>query len=165
MLTAISPIDGRYSEKLRNLSDYFSEYALIKKRVYVEIKYLKELGKGDFLKIYDNFDIKEAKKVKKIEEKTNHDVKAVEYYIKEKVPENIREFVHYGLTSEDINNLAYGLLIKEFFVKEYANKIESILKKLKELSVENKSVAMLARTHGQPASPTTLGKEFFVFHE
>ena len=99
MLTAISPIDGRYSEKLRNLSDYFSEYALIKKRVYVEIKYLKELGKGDFLKIYDNFDIKEAKKVKKIEEKTNHDVKAVEYYIKEKVPENIREFVHYGLTS------------------------------------------------------------------
>ncbi len=162
-LTSISPIDGRYSNKTKKLNKYFSEYALIKKRLFVELEYLKELGKGDYLDLHDNFDLEEAKKVKEIEKKTNHDVKAVEYYIKKKVPDTVKEFVHYGLTSADVNNLAYSLIVKEFVEDFFNKKIESIINKLKELSNENKSVPMLARTHGQPASPTTLGKEFFVF--
>ncbi|AJF60867.1 Adenylosuccinate lyase [archaeon GW2011_AR15] len=163
-LTAISPVDGRYQKKLKELSEYFSEYALIKKRVFVELKYLRELGKGDYLDIHKKFSLNEAQKVKEIEKKTNHDIKAVEYYIKERVPEKVREFVHYGLASEDVNNLAYSLLVKEFLEKEYYGKAESLLKKLKELSMKSRDVAMLGRTHGQPASPTTLGKEFFVFY-
>ncbi len=162
-LTAISPIDGRYHNRVKELSKYFSEYALIKKRIFVELEYLKELGKGDFLDIHEKFDLKEAQKVKDIEKITNHDVKSVEYYIKEKVPEDVKEYVHFGLTSEDINNLSYSLLINDFINSIYCNKIEQILIKLKVLSVENMSLSMLARTHGQPASPTTLGKELFVF--
>ena len=162
-LTSISPIDGRYSHKLKELVEYFSEFALIKKRVFVELEYLKELGKGNFTKIHDTFDLKEAEKIKNIEKKTNHDVKAVEYYLKEKVPHDVREFVHYGLTSEDVNNLAYSLLIKEFLENIYYGKISELLKKLEFLSRKNKDIVVLARTHGQPASPTTLGKEFLVF--
>src|SRR3989338_2668289 len=148
-LTAISPVDGRYQKKLKELSEYFSEYALIKKRVFVELKYLRELGKGDYLDIHKKFSLNEAQKVKEIEKKTNHDIKAVEYYIKERVPEKVREFVHYGLASEDVNNLAYSLLVKEFLEKEYYGKAESLLKKLKELSMKSRDVAMLGRTHGQ----------------
>ena len=162
-LTSISPIDGRYSHRLKELAEYFSEFALIKKRVFIELEYLKELGKGDFTKIHDDFNIDEAKKVKEIEKKTNHDVKAVEYYLKEKVPLDVKEFVHYGLTSEDVNNLAYSLLIKEFLENIFYGKICELLKKLEVLSNQNKDIVILARTHGQPASPTTLGKEFFVF--
>jgi adenylosuccinate lyase len=163
-LTAISPLDGRYYGKLKELSEYFSEYALIKKRLFVEILYLKELGKGDFSKVFDDFDTSEAQKVKDIEKTTNHDVKAVEYYLKENVPENIKEYVHYGLTSEDINNLAYSLLIKEFIEEIYNVKIGELLKSLEFFSQKYKELPMLARTHGQPASPTTIGKEFFVFY-
>jgi adenylosuccinate lyase len=165
-LSSISPLDGRYYAKLQDLSGYFSEFALIKKRVYVELKYLIELGKAkeNIMQIHEKFDLVEAKKVKEIEKTTNHDVKAVEYYIKEKVSKEIKEFIHYGLTSEDINNLAYSLLFKEFIEKEYTEKVKLLLDKLKKLSHENRSVAMLARTHGQVASPTILGKEFFVFY-
>jgi adenylosuccinate lyase len=163
-LYAISPLDGRYYEKLKELSNYFSEFALIKKRVFVELVYLKELGKGDFLKILEKFDLKEAEKIKEIEKTTNHDVKAVEYYLKEKVPKNVKEFVHYGLTSEDVNNIAYSLLVKEFTENVFYEKLSGLLKQLEILSLENKSLPMLARTHGQVASPTTLGKEFFVFY-
>ena len=163
-LNAISPIDGRYYDKLKGLSRYFSEFALIKKRVFVELEYLKELGKGDFLQIHDEFDLKEAEKIKVIEKKTNHDVKASEYYIKEKIPPDIKEFCHYGLTSEDVNNIAYSLLTKEFLENEYHKKINEILNLLHRFSIDNKSVAMLARTHGQAASPTTLGKEIFVYY-
>ncbi len=162
MLNNISPIDGRYRKKLEILSDYFSEFALIKKRLFVQLMYLKELGKGDFLDIHKKFDVEEGEKVKEIEDETNHDVKAVEYYLKEKLPKNVKEYVHYGLTSEDINNLAYNLLIKDF-LQIYYKKIEDLLDKLHKLSQEYKERAMLGRTHGQPASPTTLGKEFFVF--
>ena len=163
-LKAISPIDGRYYDKLKELSDYFSEFALIKKRIFVELKYLKKLGKGDYLELHEKFDLKEAQEVKEIEKTCNHDVKAVEYYLKEKVPKDVKEYVHFGLTSEDINNIAYSLLIKEFLENVYFKKISEILKKLEILATENKSVAMVARTHGQPASPTTLGKEFMVFY-
>jgi adenylosuccinate lyase len=163
-LNAISPLDGRYYPKLKEVSDYFSEYALIKKRVFVELKYIKELGKGNFLDIYNKFTLKEAEKIKEIEKTTNHDVKAVEYYIKEKVPKEIKEFVHFGLTSEDINNIAYSLLIKEFLDNLFYKKLSDLLKQLEIISIETKAISMLARTHGQPASPTTLGKEFFVFY-
>ncbi|MFH2021186.1 MAG: adenylosuccinate lyase [archaeon] len=162
-LMSISPIDGRYRMKLGNLSEYFSEYALIKKRVYVELMYLKQLGKGDYLFVYEKFDEKEAQKIKEIEEKTCHDLKAVEYYIKNKVPDNVKEFVHYGLTSEDINNLSYGLLIQEFLKEILHKKLASLLDTLRSKSVEHKNIPMLAKTHGQPASPTTVGKEFLVF--
>ncbi len=163
-LNSISPLDGRYYNQLKELSDYFSEFALFKKRIFVELMYLKELGKGDFLEIYHKFTLKEAEKIKEIEKTTNHDIKAVEYYIKEKVPKEVKEFVHYGLTSEDVNNIAYSLLIKEFIENSYYSRLSEILKLLEHLSLENKSIAILARTHGQPASPTTLGKEFFVFY-
>lgn len=165
-LSAISPLDGRYFEKIKDLSLYFSEYALIKKRVFVELKYLVELGraKEEIMQIHDKFDIKEAEKIKKIEETTNHDVKAVEYYIKEKVPKEIKEFVHYGLTSEDINNLSYSLLLKGFLDLSYIKKMESLTDKIRSLSNENRDVVMIARTHGQPASPTSLGKELYVFY-
>ena len=163
-LTSISPIDGRYHNKTKELSNYFSEYALIKKRLFVELEFLKELGKGDYLEIHDMFNEEEAKKIKDIEKTTNHDVKSVEYYIKEKVPDDVKEFVHYGLTSADINNLAYSLCVKEFLDNNYYYKISSLLEKLNALCQENKSIPMLARTHGQPASPTTLGKEIFNFY-
>lgn len=163
-LLAISPLDGRYYEKTKVLANYFSEFSLIKKRIFVELLYLKELKKVDFFKIYETFDLNEAKKVKEIEKITKHDLKAVEYYIKERIPKEIKEYVHYGLTSEDINNISYRLLIKEFLEDVFFEKISSLLKELKLLCIENKSLSMLARTHGQPASPTTLGKEFFVFY-
>ncbi|MFH0875303.1 MAG: adenylosuccinate lyase [archaeon] len=163
-LYAISPIDGRYYGKLQQLSQYFSEFALIKKRLYVELLYLRELGKGDFIEVYDKFSLDDAQKIKEIEKTTNHDVKAVEYYIKEKVPKDIKEFVHYGLTSEDINNLSYSLLVKEFIETTYTSKLQELLTILEKISVENRAVAMLAHTHGQPASPTTMGKEFFIFY-
>lgn len=180
-LYSISPLDGRYYDKLQPLSNYFSEYALIKYRVYVEIQYLIELSKLhlknfppfssqqiQYLQsIHQNFSIQDAYKVKEIEKKINHDVKAVEYFIKEKIEQGdllaVKEFVHFGLTSQDINNTAFPLLIKDFLQKEYVPLIEKLLNALIELSRKYKDVPMLARTHGQPASPTTLGKELYVF--
>jgi adenylosuccinate lyase len=181
-LTAISPVDGRYREKTKSLSAYFSEYALIKYRILVEIEYLILLcelplpqlkGFGDpqvfdsLRKIYTNFSLKDAEKIKNIEQVTNHDVKAVEYFIKSKLDElglsAYKEFVHFGLTSQDINNTAIPYSLKEALEKEYYPLMQRLIDQLKTYAEEWKSVSMLAKTHGQPASPTRLGKEIKVF--
>ncbi len=180
-LNAISPIDGRYRNKVSMLSNYFSEEALIKYRVIVEIEYfialcevpLSQLSDIDpslfstLKNIYKNFSAEDAQKIKEIEKVTNHDVKAVEYFIKEKFDalglEKFKEFIHFGLTSQDINNTAIPLSIKDAINEVYLEHFEGILIKLKELSEDWSNVSMLARTHGQPASPTRLGKEIEVF--
>ena len=180
-LNAISPIDGRYSKQVEKLHDYFSEYALIKYRLHVEVEYfvalcehplpqLKHLSKGDLDKIqniFNEFTIEDAARIKDIEKVTNHDVKAVEYYIKEKMDslglEKEKEYVHFGLTSQDINNTSVPLSLKEATEKEYLPFLTSIIDKLKGFSKDWIDIPMLARTHGQPASPTTLGKEIAVF--
>ena len=177
---AISPIDGRYSNQTTHLSEFFSEKALIKFRLKVEVEYfikLTEIGinqLSDWNKknnptlrnIYDNFNESHANEIKKIEKTTNHDVKAVEYFLKNKFKslgfEKYSEFIHFGLTSQDINNTAIPLSLKEYF-NSYYDLLENLLKHLKDKSVEYKDVTILARTHGQPASPTKLGKEFNVF--
>ena len=180
-LNAISPIDGRYRGKISKLADFFSEEALIKYRVRVEIEYfislceipLPQLEKfnhhlfDDLRKIYINFTTEDAQKIKEIEGITNHDVKAVEYFIKEKFDvlglQNFKEFIHFGLTSQDINNTAIPLSIKEAMNEVYLPNYFQVLEKLQELVIEWKDISMLARTHGQPASPTRLGKEIDVF--
>ncbi|MBX9853687.1 MAG: adenylosuccinate lyase [Cytophagaceae bacterium] len=182
-LTAISPIDGRYRKQVNSLAPYFSEYGLIKYRVLVEIEYfialcqtslpqLKSFSKNKFVAlrdIYHNFNEADAKKIKELEKTTNHDVKAVEYFIKSKFETlgvaKYQEFIHFGLTSQDINNTSIPLLLKDALQKELLPLILQVQKELKSLSVKWKSVSMLARTHGQPASPTKLGKEILVFHE
>ena len=179
-INAISPIDGRYSSQTSNLQDFFSEKALIKYRLKIEIEYfirltelkidgLKSWKKSNnklLRKIYTDFDEKNALEIKEIEKTTNHDVKAVEYFIKNKFKslrfEKFSEFVHFGLTSQDINNTAIPLSIKDY-IKSYKLLIQSLLKLIKQKSKEYKNISMLARTHGQPASPTRLGKEFKVF--
>ncbi len=176
--TTISPIDGRYHDKTKSLSKYFSESALIKYRIYVEVKYLIELDSRLNLNIpnilslqdiYVNFSEDDVVEIKNIEKKTNHDVKAVEYFIKNKL-ENLglskfKEFVHFGLTSQDINNTAIPLMIKNWLQNEYILEIYSLIKNLKSLSDDWKDIPMLSHTHGQPASPTRLGKEIMVFVE
>ena len=179
-INAISPIDGRYSTQTDYLSEFFSEKALIKFRLKVEVEYfikLTEIGinqLSDWNKknnptlrnIYDNFNDSHANEIKKIEKTTNHDVKAVEYFLKNKFKslgfEKYSEFIHFGLTSQDINNTAIPLSLKEYF-NSYYDLLENLLKHLKDKSAEYKDVTILARTHGQPASPTKLGKEFNVF--
>ncbi|NVK51636.1 MAG: adenylosuccinate lyase [Flavobacteriaceae bacterium] len=180
-LNAISPIDGRYRNKVAKLADYFSEESLIKYRVKVEIEYfialceiplpqLKDFNTDLFAelrKIYANFSSEDAQKIKDIEKITNHDVKAVEYFIKEKFDqlnlEKYKEFIHFGLTSQDINNTAIPLSIKDSIKEVYIPAYEQLIAKIDELANEWKDVSMLARTHGQPASPTRLGKEIAVF--
>lgn len=180
-LNAISPIDGRYRSKTSELAPYFSEEALIKYRVRVEIEYfialceihlpqLKDFNHEHFnalRDIYLNFSSEDATAIKEIETVTNHDVKAVEYFIKDKFDllnlSKFKEFIHFGLTSQDINNTAIPLSIKEAILDVYLLETESLVTKLKELAVEWGAVSMLARTHGQPASPTRLGKEIEVF--
>ncbi len=180
-LNAISPIDGRYRSKVNELGNYFSEEALIKYRVLVEIEYfialcelalpqLKDVKTEQFKnlrEIYQNFTLEDALTIKSIEKVTNHDVKAVEYFIKEKFDslglKEYKEFIHFGLTSQDINNTAIPLSIKEAMNDIYVPEYFTLLNKLKELSKEWSNVPMLARTHGQPASPTRLGKEIEVF--
>lgn len=182
-LNAISPIDGRYRSKTYSLSPYFSEEALIRYRVLVEIEYfislcqiplpqLKTVDASlfDSLRaIYKNFNAEDAKAIKEIEKTTNHDVKAVEYFIKEAFDKlglsEYKEFIHFGLTSQDINNTAIPLSTKEAFQEVYLKSLIELTAKLKELSTEWANVPMLARTHGQPASPTRLGKEIAVFVE
>ncbi|OYU79298.1 MAG: adenylosuccinate lyase [Flavobacterium sp. BFFFF1] len=182
-LNAISPIDGRYRSKTISLSKYFSEEALIRYRVLVEIEYfialcdipLPQLSGVDknlaekLRKIYEDFSTEDALWIKETEKTTNHDVKAVEYFIKEKFDTlglaKYKEFIHFGLTSQDINNTAIPLSTKEAFQDVYLKLLIELINKLKELSIEWKDVAMLARTHGQPASPTRLGKEIGVFVE
>jgi adenylosuccinate lyase len=182
-LNAVSPIDGRYRNKTVSLAPFFSEEALIKYRVLIEIEYfialcevplpqLNEIDKGvyDSLRnIYKNFSTQDALWIKETEKTTNHDVKAVEYFIKEAFEKldlsSYKEFIHFGLTSQDINNTAIPLSTKEAFEKIYLPSLIALISKLKELSVEWREVPMLAKTHGQPASPTRLGKEIGVFVE
>ena len=181
MLKAISPIDGRYADKTTSLVPFFSEMALIRYRVQVEVEYFIALCElplpqladfpkekyTDLRKLYQNFTEEEALKVKEIEQTTNHDVKAVEYFIKEAFDylqlQAYKEFIHFGLTSQDINNTAIPLSIKEAVQQVYLPALEQLLGKLRSLVVQWKEVPLLARTHGQPASPTRLGKEFEVF--
>lgn len=177
MLEDISPIDGRYREQVEEIREIFSEYCLIKNRIIIEIEWLKKI----FLilkinynreeikilnKIIEEFDIKEAKKVKEIENITKHDVKAVEYYLDEKFKENniekYNQFIHFACTSEDINNLAYGIMIKNLKEQVYIKNCEYLIKNLKEKAKENAEVPMLSHTHGQNATPTTIGKEIAV---
>ena len=188
-LTAVSPIDGRYRSKTKDLASYFSEYALIKYRVRVEIEYfitlcelplpqLKSFDHSLFERlrdIYRNFSEADAQRVKDIEKVTNHDVKAVEYFIKEKFDEieklptvncqlsTVKEFIHFGLTSQDINNTSVPLSIKEALAEVYYPQVEELIARLKEYADEWKDIPMLAKTHGQPASPTRLGKEVMVY--
>ena len=181
-LTAVSPIDGRYHGKTKDLANYFSEYALIKYRVKVEIEYfitlcelplpqLKTFDKNLFpalRKIYTEFSEADAQRVKDIEKVTNHDVKAVEYFIKEELDkigdfEQYKEFIHFGLTSQDINNTSVPLTIKDALNEVFYPMVEELIGQLKEYAEEWKDVSMLAKTHGQPASPTRLGKEVMVY--
>ncbi len=182
LLTAISPIDGRYWGKANALSNYFSEYALIRYRVQVEIEYfitlcelpLPQLNDFDhslfesLRDIYKNFSEKDATRIKEIEGVTNHDVKAVEYFIKEQFDklgnlEQYKEFIHFGLTSQDINNTSIPLSIKEALNDVYYPQIEELISQLNTFADEWAEIPMLAKTHGQPASPTRLGKEIMVF--
>jgi adenylosuccinate lyase len=183
MLTALSPLDGRYHAVTTPLSSYFSEYALIRYRVKVEIEYLKALillplpelstlPESTLMvldNIYQNMNISAAEKIKTTEKVTNHDVKAVEYYIKEQLELNdlgpYKEFVHFGLTSQDINNTAFPLMMKDAMHEILIPELTHVLKSIIQKSEEYKGIPMLARTHGQAASPTTLGKELAVFAE
>ncbi|MCI7022376.1 MAG: adenylosuccinate lyase [Prevotella sp.] len=182
LLTAISPIDGRYRGKTEQLANYFSEYALIRYRVRVEIEYfitlcelpLPQLASFDkslferLRDIYRNFDENEAQRVKDIEKVTNHDVKAVEYFIKEEFDkigglDDYKEFIHFGLTSQDINNTSVPLSVKEALEECFYPQVEELIAQLQTYADEWKDVPMLAKTHGQPASPTRLGKEIMVY--
>lgn len=177
---SVSPVDGRYKEMTEEVRNCFSEYHLIKNRIIVEIKWLKKLFeleemnlkfKKEDLKILDKiveeFDIEQAKKVKEIEDKTKHDVKAVEYYINEKLKENNLEkynhLVHFACTSEDINNLAYGIMIKQLIQNVYIPNVTKLIETIKEKASEYSNIPMLSHTHGQNATPTTVGKELAIF--
>ena len=180
-LEGISPIDGRYRNKVVKLADYFSEKALIQYRVKVEILYfiaLHESGipqlkgydssKNEVLmNVYENFSLKDAEAIKEIEKTTNHDVKAVEYFIKEKFDDlglsDFKEFIHFGLTSQDINNTAIPLSLKDSLINTFIPKLQNLVAELENKTIEWKDIPMLAKTHGQPASPTKLGKEIEVF--
>ncbi|WP_148476023.1 adenylosuccinate lyase [Parabacteroides johnsonii] len=180
-LTAISPVDGRYRNKAENLAAYFSEYALIKYRVQVEIEYFITLSeflpqlhalattenKEALRKIYREFSVEDATRIKEIESVTNHDVKAVEYFIKEKFDllslQEYKEFIHFGLTSQDINNTSVPLSIKDALNEVYFPGLQEVIDMLKKYAEDWADVPMLAKTHGQPASPTRLGKEVMVF--
>ena len=180
-LKSISPIDGRYHNKTSELSNYFSEYALIKYRVFIEVQYFIELSntdikifqsltnndKKDIKSIYNNFCLEDAVKIKELEKEINHDVKAVEYFIKMKFDElklsKFKEFIHFGLTSQDINNTAVPLMLKDSMDNVISLCYKKLINKLNHISGKLKDVAMISRTHGQPATPTTFGKEFKVF--
>ena len=183
MLTNVSPIDGRYNEITRELTNFFSEYAYIKYRLMVEMQYLlyflriteNEYYRGEnieyihyvFAKINNHFDLNECKKVKEIEAITKHDMKAIEYYIRDKLEENrlsyLNQYIHIGLTSQDVNSVACMMSLKDVIYHIYLIKLDEIINKLDEMSLKYKNIQMLSRTHGQPASPTTIGKEIYVF--
>lgn len=179
-LTALSPLDGRYQKKVAALAPFLSEYALIRYRLWVEIEYfiaMHELGlpelpaltpekQDELRKLYQDFDMTDAQRVKEIESITNHDVKAVEYLLKEKLPEDLQdkgEFIHFGLTSQDINNTAIPMTLRDALQESYLPMLSGVIDQLGEYAKTWKDIPLLARTHGQPASPTTLGKEFAVF--
>jgi len=183
MLTAISPVDGRYSRQTAPLSAYFSEYALIRYRILVEVHYFNALCRlplpqlqevpqeklNALIRLAEGFDVVEAETVKHIERETNHDVKAVEYYLKSKMDglglERYKEFIHFGLTSQDINNTATPLLLKHAMEQVYYPALMELTNSLEVLAESWRGIPMLAHTHGQPASPTSVGKEFRVFTE
>ena len=182
-LTAISPVDGRYQNKTDVLRPIFSEYGLFRYRVLVEVEWLKKLSKNSSIKeiesfsasstsllnnIKDNFSIVDAERIKEIEKTTNHDMKAVEYFIREKIQsdsklKNISQFIHFACTSEDINNLSYALMLKDARESILAPKLQQLVTILEKMSADYSSIPMLSRTHGQTASPTTLGKEMAVY--
>lgn len=182
-LTAVSPVDGRYGSKTQSLREYFSEAALIKYRILVEVEYfialceiplpqLKSFDKKHYTalrNLYLNFKMEDAQRAKDIESVTNHDVKAIEYLIKEEFDklglQEFKEFIHFGLTSQDINNTAFPKMVKDAYDKVIKPEIEEVIAKLNDLAIEWRDIPMLARTHGQPASPTMLGKEIYVFVE
>ena len=182
-LLNISPLDGRYHSKVAELGQYFSEYALMKFRIYVEVEYfiamtelpiakLKDFdsdNRGKLRNIYKKFNIDDCQQIKVIEAKINHDVKAVEYFIKDKFDElgfgKWKEFIHFGLTSQDINNTAIPISLRDALIDVYAPLLEDLINTLSELAIQWTKIPMLARTHGQPASPTMLGKEIRVFIE
>ncbi|MBK9721317.1 MAG: adenylosuccinate lyase [Saprospiraceae bacterium] len=182
MLTAISPLDGRYQNKLHELSAYFSEYGLIKYRLYVEIEYFIHLldtlpisntlnsnEKEKLRNIVSAFSISDAEQIKEIEKITNHDVKAVEYFLKQQFETiqlaSLKEYIHFALTSQDINNTAIPILLRDFTINLMLPKLSDTLNLINERGIQWKPVAMLARTHGQPATPTTMGKELLVYSE
>lgn len=179
-LTAISPVDGRYRRQVQFLDEYFSEYALIKYRVHVEVEYFFFLADKNFFALHEesrqhlnnlkeNFSLDDAQRIKQIEAITNHDVKAVEYFLKEELDKakagDVKEWIHFALTSQDINNTSIPLSWKACIEREYIPAINKIKASLHALATQWKQVSMLAKTHGQPASPTTLGKEFMVYVE
>lgn len=179
-LTAISPIDGRYRKQLKHLAEFYSEYALIRYRVLVEVEYLLFLAEKKFFrmnaatkqqlqKTVNEFSVEDAARIKATESITNHDVKAVEYFLKEVLDKSdaghLKEWVHFGLTSQDINNTAIPLLWKESIATEYLPAVINLQHAIGKMALQWKDVPMLARTHGQPASPTRLGKEMMVFAE
>jgi adenylosuccinate lyase len=178
-LSAISPVDGRYGSKVKNLRPIFSEFGLIKYRVIVEVRWLQKMAANKQItevpafsahanailnSLVDDFSEQDALRIKSIEATTNHDVKAVEYFLKEKIADNVElhaitEFIHFACTSEDINNLSHGLMLKECREHVLLPEMDNILEQIKNLAVQYQSIPMLCRTHGQPASPSTLGKE------
>ena len=182
-LTAISPVDGRYQNKTDALRPIFSEYGLFRYRVLVEVEWLKKLSKNSSIKeiesfsasstsllnnIKDNFSIVDAERIKEIEKTTNHDMKAVEYFIREKIQsdsklKNISQFIHFACTSEDINNLSYALMLKDVRESILVPKLQKLVTILEKMSADYSSIPMISRTHGQTASPTTLGKEMAVY--
>ncbi len=182
-LHSISPVDGRYAGKVEGLKRYFSEFALIKYRVWVEVEYFISLCQlplpqlqgvngevFDALRnLYHNFTDADAERIKEIEKTTNHDVKAVEYFLREKFDalslSNYKEFIHFGLTSQDVNNTAFPAMLRDALSSEYLPALNEVISRLKQLSTDWADIPMLAHTHGQPASPTRLGKEFRVFVE
>jgi len=179
-LTAISPIDGRYRAQLENLAPYFSEFGLIQYRLRIEVEYFIALSQKKIFTlsssnanklraVYQDFTPEIALKIKEIEKTTNHDVKALEYYLKEQLDilnlESLKEYIHFGLTSQDVNNTAVPLLWKEALEQEYYPAISNLVIELRKLATAWKNISLLARTHGQPASPTNLGKEIMVFVE
>ena len=182
-LTAVSPVDGRYGSKTQSLREYFSEAALIKYRILVEVEYfislceiplpqLESFDKKHYAalrNLYLDFKMEDAQRAKDIESVTNHDVKAIEYLIKEEFDklglQEFKEFIHFGLTSQDINNTAFPKMVKDAYDKVIKPEIEEVIAKLNDLAIEWRDIPMLARTHGQPASPTMLGKEIYVFVE
>ena len=178
-LNAISPLDGRYRNSVKEISDYFSEHSLIRYRLFVEIEYLialgdeksikelKQFSKNDqkkYRNIYKKFAIKDAAEVKKYEKITNHDVKAIEYFLRDKLKKSLHPWIHFALTSEDVNNLSYSLMWQDGLNKIYLPTLKSVTKNLNELANKYKKTPMLSLTHGQPATPTTFGKEIAVFH-